>query len=118
MLYGDFQFPRGYVYHDMTPGHSQGGSGVQEFFGRYSHWFSVRNNLALEYFYTERGRSYRMPGQVMESKHAGRVSWNLPIIGDVDAKVLYGAERISNMNLSDGVDRTNHLATFELRYRY
>ena len=118
MLYSDWQYPRGYVYHDMTPGHSQGGIGVQEFFGRYSHWFSVRNILALEYFYTERGRSYRTGNQVMESKHAGRVSWALPVHRDVDAEAKYGIEKISNLNLFEGIDRTNHLATFELRYRY
>ena len=118
MLYGDFQFPRGYVYHDMTPGHSQGGGGVQEFFGRYSHWFSVRNNLALEYFYTERGRSYRTGNQAMESKHAGRLSWTLPVYGDVDSQMLYGIEKIENMNLVEGASQTNQLVTFELRYRY
>ena len=118
MLYGDWQYPRGYVYHDMTPGHSQGGGGVQEFFGRYSHWFSTRNNLALEYFYTERGRSYRTANQVMESKHAGRLSWTVPVYGDVDGQMLYGIERIDNLNLAEGATRTNQLATFELRYRY
>jgi len=118
MLYGDWQFPRGYVYNDMTPGHSQGGGGVQEFFGRYSHWFGARNNLALEYFYTERGRSYRMPGQMMESKHAGRFSWDLPVYGDVDARIGYGIERISNLNLVDGIGRTNQLLRFELKYNY
>ena len=118
MLYGDWQFPRGYVYHDMTPGHSQGGGGVQEFFGRYSHWFGVRNSLALEYFYTERGRSYRTVNQTMEAKHAGRVLWNLPLFGDTDARVMYGVEKIENVNLSAGINRTNQLALFELRYRY
>jgi len=118
MLYGDWQFPRGYVYHNMTPGHSQGGGGVQEFYGRYSHWFSVRNNLALDYFYTERGRSYRTGDQAMESKHAGRVSWMLPIYGDLDGQLLYGIETISNLNLVAGATRTNQLAMFELRYRY
>jgi len=102
----------------MTPGHSQGGGGVQEFYGRYSHWFSVRNNLALEYFYTERGRSYRTGDQAMESKHAGRVSWSLPIYGDLDGQLLYGVEQISNLNLIAGAAQTNHLAVFELRYRY
>ena len=118
MLYSDWQFPRGYVYHNMTPGHSQGGGGVQEFYGRYSHWFSVRNTLGLEYFYTERGRSYRTGNQAMESKHAGRLSWSLPIYGEVDGNVLYGIEKISNLNLVEGAARTNQLATFELRYRY
>lgn len=118
MLYGDWQFPAGYVYHDMTPGHSQGGAGVQEFYGRYSHWFGVRDTLALEYFYTERGRSYRSAGQVMESKHAGRVTWTLPLYGDLDAQASYGIERIQNMNLVQGVWQTNQLLRFDLRYRY
>lgn len=118
MLYGDWQFPRGYVYHDMPPGHSQGGAGVQEFFGRYSHWLDVRNRLALEYFYTERGRSYRTGSQVMESKHAGRLFWSLPINGDLDAELGYGIERISNLNLVSGAERTNQLLKLEVRYRY
>lgn len=117
MLYGDIKFPAGYVYHNMTPGDSQG-TNAQEFFGRYSHWFSVRNNLALEYFYTERGRTNRMPDQVMESKHAGRIFWTLPVHGDVDAQVEYGVEKISNLNLVDGAQRTNQLFKLELRYRY
>jgi hypothetical protein len=118
MLYGDWQFPRGYVYQDMTPGHSQGGAGVQEFFGRYSHWFDVSNRLALEYFYTERGRSYRTGSQVMESKHAGRAFWNLPLSRDLDAELGYGIEKITNLDLVDGAERTNQLLTFEVRYRY
>ena len=118
MLYGDWKFPRGYIYQDMTPGHSQGGAGVQEFFGRYSHWFGVRNRLALEYFYTERGRSYRTDNQVMESKHAGRIFWSLPLYGDVDAQLGYGIEKITNLNLVDGAGRTNQLLKFEMRYKY
>lgn len=59
-----------------------------------------------------------MPGQVMESKHAGRVSWSLPIHGDVDGELLYGIERITNLNLLEGATRTNQLVTFELCYRY
>lgn len=118
MLYGDWQFPRGYVYHDMTPGHSQGGVGVQDFFFRYSHWFEVRNRLALEYFYTERGRWYRTANQVMESKHAGRVSWDLPLSAELDAQLGYGIERINNLNLVAGVERTNQLVKFEIKYKY
>lgn len=118
MLYGDWQFPRGYVYHNLTPGHSQGGAGVQDFFFRYSHWFDVRNRLALEYFYTERGRWYRTVNQVMESKHAGRLFWDLPLSTELDAQFGYGIERINNVNLVDGVERTNQLLKFELRYKY
>jgi hypothetical protein len=117
MLYGDFQFPAGYVYHGMTPGHSQG-TNAQEFFGRYSHWFGVRNNLALEYYYTERGRTNRTPGQVRESKHAGRISWTMPLLADFDTKILYGVEQIANLNLTSGVDRLNQLLIIDLSYHY
>jgi hypothetical protein len=54
----------------------------------------------------------------MESKHAGRAFWALPVYGDMDAKIGYGIERISNLNLVDGVDRTNQIFTIELSYRY
>jgi hypothetical protein len=54
----------------------------------------------------------------MESKHAGRISWALPVYGDVDGQVLYGIEKIANLNLVAGAARTNQLFTFELRYRY
>lgn len=118
MLYGDWQFPAGYVYHNMTPGHSQGGAGVQDFYGRYSHWFGVHSNLALEYFYTERGRSYRTPGQDMEYKHAGRINWTVPLSADFDAQLMYGIERVNNLNLVGGDGRTNQLISVEVKYRY
>ena len=68
--------------------------------------------------YSERGRSYRTADQVMESKHAGRINWSLPLYGDMDAQLGYGIERIANMNLVAGAGRTNQLLTFELSYRY
>jgi len=130
MLYTDFKFPRGYTYHDMSPGHSQGGA-AQDFFVRYSHSFSARNAVALEYFHTDRGQEGRVRVnsagrydplngvmQAMEHKDGGRVSWMLPIYGDLDGQLLYGIETISNLNLVAGATRTNQLATFELRYRY
>jgi hypothetical protein len=114
----------------MVPGHSQGGS-AQDFFVRYSHAFSARNILALEYFHTDRGQEGRVkvnsagqydPAagtlQAMEHKDAGRLSWALPIYGDLDGQLLYGIEKISNLNLVAGAARTNQLVTFELRYRY
>jgi hypothetical protein len=130
MLYTDGKFPRGYTYHGMVPGHSQGGS-AQDFFVRYSHAFSARNILALEYFHTDRGQEGRVKVnsagqydpvagtlQAMEHKDAGRLSWALPIYGDLDGQLLYGIEKISNLNLVAGAARTNQLVTFELRYRY
>lgn len=128
--YTDWQFPAGYVYKGMTPGHSQGGA-AEEFFVRYSHWFSARNSLALEYFHTERGQEGRLKVnsagrydpvngvmQAVERKDALRAFWSLPFYGDVDLNVNYGWERISNVDLVPGNDRTNQLVTLALSYRY
>lgn len=117
MLYTDFKFPLGYLYNGMTPGHSQGGSAL-EFFTRYSHWFSVRNNLALEYFHTDRGREGRVGNQQTEEKNAWRAFWNLPLYGDMDMNMMYGWERIHNLNLVGGVKQTNQLLKVDLSYRY
>ncbi len=129
MLYTDFKFPAGYVYHQIPVGHSQGG-GTIEFFTRYSHWFSERNNLALEYFHTERGNEGRVkvgPGgrsdpngifQAVERKDALRAIWNLPLFGDFDMNLMYGWERIHNFDLVSGRNRTNQLVKIDLLYRY
>jgi hypothetical protein len=128
-LYSDFKFPEGYTYHDMSPGHSQGG-GSEEFFLRYSHWFSVRNNLALEYYHTERGNVGRVPVdssgifdangvlQAVERKNAARAIWSLPLYGDIDMNLMYGWERIHNFNLVGGVNRTNQVFKVDVSYRY
>jgi hypothetical protein len=117
ILYTNGTFPEGYLHDNMPIGHSQGGA-TQDFYTRFSHWFATRNNLALEYIYTNRGMAGRMPGQAIERKHAGRVFWALPVYGDLDAKFGYGIEKITNLNLVDGIDRTNQLVTIELSYRY
>jgi len=117
VLYTNGTFPEGYLYRNLPIGHSQGGA-TQDFFFRYSHWFSVRNNLALEYFYTNRGMASRIAGQAIERKHAGRIAWSLPLNDLIDAQLGYGIEQVSNMNLVEGVERTNQLVKVELRYRY
>nr|WP_232278929.1 capsule assembly Wzi family protein [Geotalea uraniireducens] len=129
MLYTDFKFPAGYVYQGMTPGDSQGGGAI-EFYCRYSHWFSPRNILALEYFRTDRGHEGRVtvnadnrfdPNGVMqalERKNAIRVAWNFPLVGDLDANLMYGWERIHNFNLVGGAKQTNQLLKVDLSYRY
>jgi hypothetical protein len=130
ILYTDVKFPRGYIYHDMPVGHSQGG-GSQEFFLRYSHWFSVRNNLALELIYTERGNQGRVSlnsaGEVVKSggtrqskerKEAVRAFWNLPLVGDTDLNLMYGWEDIHNLNLVGGENRTNQIFRLDISYRY
>ncbi len=117
ILYTNGTMPQGYLYDGLPLGHAQGGA-VEDFFVRYSHWFGVRNNLALEYFFTRRGSFGLVPGQAVESKHAGRVNWSLPIYGDMDALASYGIERIKNMDLVGGARKTNQLVRFELRYRY
>ena len=117
ILYTSGTFPEGFLYKGLPLGDSQGGA-TQDFFTRYSHWFSPRNNLALEFFYTNRGMVSRVPGQAIERVYAGRTFWTLPVHGDVDAQVEYGIEKIRNLNLVDGADRTNQLFKLELRYRY
>lgn len=116
-LYTDSKFPTGFVYDGMPFGHSQGGAAL-EFFTRYSHWFSVRNNLALEYFHTDRGREGRVGNQQTEEKNAWRAFWNLPLYGDMDMNMMYGWERINNFNLVGGAKQTNQLLKVDLNYRY
>ena len=117
ILYTSGTFPEGFLYKGLPLGDSQGGA-TQDFFTRYSHWFGTRNNLALEFFYTNRGMVGRVPGQAIERVYAGRTFWTLPVKGDVDAQIEYGIEKINNFNLIDGADRTNQLFKLELRYRY
>ncbi len=118
-LYSDFKFPEGYVYHGMTPGHSQGG-GAQDFFFRYSHWFSPRNNLALEYIHTDRGKVGKVPGsgQQVEELNAWRAFWNLPVYGEFDLNTMCGWERVNNFNMVAGATRTNQIVKIDLNYRY
>lgn len=122
-------FPEGYLYKGMNIGPSQGGA-AEEFFVRASHWFSVRNNLALEYIHTERGNLGRVtvnaggafdPNgtlQAVERKNAVRVLWQLPVRGDFDMLLMYGWERINNLNLVGGSNRTNQMVKVDLSYRY
>ncbi|GLI36660.1 capsule assembly Wzi family protein [Geobacter hydrogenophilus] len=129
ILYTSGTFPEGYLHKGMPIGHSQGGA-VIEFYLRYSHWFSARNNLALEFYRTDRGHEGRVKAdaaghfdpngvmQAIEKKHAGRISWTLPVHGDVDMNLLYGIEKVENVDLQEGNDRTNQLFKAELRYRY
>lgn len=117
ILYTNGTFPEGYLYKNLPIGHSQGGA-TQDFFTRYSHWFDVRNNLALEYFYTTRGMIGRLPGQAIERKHAGRAFWTVPLSASLDAQLGYGIEKIANLNLVEGAGRTNQLFSVELKYCY
>lgn len=117
MLYGDWQFPAGYVYQGMTPGHSQG-TAAQDFFFRYSHWFSVRNNLALEYIHSDRGNSGKLPGQPTEYKNAWRAFWRAPLYQEWDMTVMAGWEHVDSLNLVRGAQQTNRIAKIEASYRY
>jgi hypothetical protein len=129
ILYTSGSFPEGYLRYDLPIGHSQGG-GAQEFFLRYSHWFSVRNNLALECYRTSRGDFGRItvdsagrfdPNgtfQAIEHKWAVRSFWTFPVQGDWNALVMYGREWINNFELRRGESRNNQLLRVELSYRY
>jgi hypothetical protein len=133
ILYTSGTFPQGYRSYGLPVGHSQGGA-AQEFFLRYSHWFSLRNNLALECYRTSRGDDGRLPVhtsgplagtydpngamQAVERKIAARAFWTLPVHGDWDALLMYGHEWIDNLELRQGETRTNHMFRAELSYRY
>lgn len=117
ILYSDFKFPHGYTNRDMTPGHVDGG-GSQEVFARYSHWFDAQRNLALEYIYTDRGRTGRLAGQELEEKHAGRIHYTMPLYREVDLAAMYGWEHVENRNLQPGARRNNQLLKIDLNYRY
>jgi hypothetical protein len=121
ILYTSGTFSEGYIYHGMPIGHSQGGA-AQELYFRYSHWFSARNNLALEYWHGERGNLGRIPVngvmQAVERKDSMRGTWKLPLYGDIDCALTYGWERVRNRNLAGGQDRTNQIAVAEISYRY
>ncbi len=121
ILYTNGTFPEGYIYHDQPIGHSQGGA-AEEFFFRYSHWFTARNNLALEYWHGERGNLGRVPVngimQAVERKDSARVTWTIPIADAFDCGLRYGVERVRNKDLVGGQDRTNQLVSVQLSYRY
>lgn len=117
ILYTHSTFPGGYIYKGMPIGHSQGGA-TQDFFFRGSHWFTARNNLALEYINTTRGMVDRVGDQAIERKHAGRIFWDLPLYGAIDGQLGYGIEKVSNLNLVNGAGQTNQFLKFEVRYRY
>jgi hypothetical protein len=120
-LYTDFKFPLGAVYQNMPFGDSQGG-GTIEFYARYSHWFSPRNILALELWRNDRGDEGRVAVngviQAVERTAAGRVSFGMPLYGDMDLNLTYGIGRTTNFNLTQDVKQINQLSTIELRYRY
>ena len=101
----------------MSPGHSQGG-GTQDFLVRYSHWFTPRNNIGVEYIYTDRGRQGRVNNQVVEIKNGVRGFWSLPLYREIDVNLGYGIEGVNNLNLVNGVNRTNQLASVAFSYNY
>lgn len=121
ILYTSGTFPQGYLYHNQPIGHSQGGA-AEEFFFRYSHWFTARNNLALEYWHGERGNLGRVPVngimQAVERKDSARVTWTLPIGEDFDCGLRYGYERVRNKDLVGDQNRTNQLVSVQVSYRY
>jgi len=117
ILYTNTTFPEGYIYHGLPIGDSQGGA-TQDFFFRFRHWFSIRHTATLEYFHTDRGETGRLAGQAIERKNSARAVWNFPLYGRIDASLMYGWERVNNVNLVGGVNRTNQLVKIDLTYRY
>jgi len=117
ILYTHGQFSEGYIYKGLPVGHSQGGA-TQDFFFRYRHWLSAREFAGADYIHTERGNTGRVDGQSLERVNAVRAFWNYPLAEKLDIKLLYGWERVENLNLAGGQQRTNNLATAELTCRF
>ncbi len=117
ILYSHSQFTEGYIYKGMPIGHAEGGA-TQDFFFSYSHWFSVRDRAGLDYSHTTRGNTGRLIGQALERKDALRAFWTLPLADHLDMKLVYGIERVDNLNLQSDVSQTNNLAVAELLYRF
>jgi len=117
LAYTDFKFPAGYTNDALIMGHSQGGD-TRDYYTKLTHYFSVRNTLAFEYFHTQRGRLGRIGKEAVEDTDAARLTWNLPISREWDARLGYGFEHVQNFNLKDGIDRDNHLARLDVTYRF
>jgi len=117
------------MYKGMNLGPFEGGAS-QQFFWRYTHYFFPRLNLSLDYIHTERGNLGRVPVnsqgnfdpngvmQAVERSNAGRLVVNFPVSKYLDMNLMYGAERIDNFNLVEGVRQTNQLMKIDLNYRY
>ena len=114
ILYTNSTFPQGYIYKGMPLGHSQGGA-TTDYLLRYRHWFSARQRVILDYFHTDRGNVGQLPGQAVERKDAVRAGWEFPLTRALDIGLRYGWEQVTNYNLVGGDNRTNQLASFELR---
>lgn len=117
ILYTHSQFAEGYIYRGMPIGHAEGGA-TQDLVFSFSHWFSARERAGADYIRTTRGNTGRLPGDAIERKNSVRAFWTQPLADHLDLKLLYGLERVSNLNLQAGVSRTNNLAVAELLYRF
>jgi Capsule assembly protein Wzi len=117
LAYTDYKYPEGYTNANLIMGDSQGGD-TKDYFGRFTHYFSARHTLALEYFHTQRGWIGRLGGQAVEEIDGGRVFWTLPVSTDWDVLFNYGYENIRNFNLVRNDNRQDNLARVDISYRY
>ncbi len=78
----------------------------------------MRNRFALEYLHTDRGKVGKVAGQTTEQINAGRAFWSFPIYEKFDAALMYGWERVDNLNLVGRVRQTNQLLKIDLSYNY
>ncbi len=117
LAYTDYKYPEGYTNANLIMGDSQGGD-TKDYFGRFTHYFSARNTLALEYFHTQRGWIGGVGGQAVEEIDGGRAFWTLPVSNDWDVLFNYGYENIRNFNLVRNDNRQDNLARVDVSYRY
>ncbi|MGA2191916.1 MAG: capsule assembly Wzi family protein [Nitrospirota bacterium] len=117
IAYTDYKYPEGYTNANLIMGDSQGGD-TKDYFARFTHFFSERHTLALEYFHTQRGWVGRSAGQAIEEIDGGRIFWSLPLSDDWDILVNYGYENIRNFDLARNDDRQDSLFRVDVSYRY
>lgn len=117
IAYTDGKYPEGYTSDGLIIGHPMGRD-VKEYFARFTHYFSARNSVALEYFHTQRGRLGRTGDEAVEDADAGRIFWRAPVTKDWDLLLNYGYQDIRNFNLVRGERRENQIFRMDIAYRY
>ncbi len=118
IAYTDYKFPEGYTNNGLIMGDAQGGD-TKDYYGKFTHYFTLRNNLSLDYFHTERGWVGRVGGKgAPEEIDGGRICWTLPLCRDWDALINYGYEYVRNFDLEPGKDRQDNLLRLDIDYRY
>ena len=117
IAYTDYKYPEGYTNANLIMGDFQGGD-TKDYSARFTHYFSARHTLALEYFHTQRGWVGIQGGQAVEETDGGRIFWTLPLNEDWSILFNYGYENIRNFDLTPGDNRQDNLVRVDINYKY